>query len=241
MLPAARVGSQSRIVVAPCLVALSLALGCASVPPTPVVVTAQYVVEVASEPQGATVRRGESLLGAAPLRVEAASIFDVLELVADQPGLELVERRIRVLGEGDLQVLFRFGNEPTALARALGLGRVTVFDYSGSALFDVDQAVIRPEARPLVAAQARVLTGPFATVPVFACGHTDDTGGELHNLELSLARAAALADLLVDEGVDRSRLTVQGFGWQYPVATNADELGRSLNRRAEIVLPDASP
>jgi len=89
----------------------------------------------------------------------------------------------------------------------------------------------------LLARQAELLQGPFAGLRVWASGHTDHTGGEAHNLALSLARAEAVADTQKRHGVDASRIAVEEFGWQFPVAEESPDAGRALNRRAEIVLP----
>lgn len=218
-----------------------LLVGCASAPPPkePAPLP-QLAVRVFSEPPGATIVTGRAAPQPAPVAFNLSNLDEILAIKAENPsGLPLVERRIRVKGERDFEVHFRFASEPTALAKTLGLSRITVFDYAGGALFDVNQAVLRPEARPLIDRQAQLLQGPFSGIRVFACGHTDSSGGEEHNLALSLARAQAVSDALVAGGVDRARIAVQGFGWQFPVADNTSEEGRVLNRRAEIVLPDS--
>ena len=65
-------------------------------------------------------------------------------------------------------------------------------------------------------------------------GHTDSSGAEALNRELSLARAQAVAAWLARRGIDESRMLVVGGGSSAPVATNATRYGRSLNRRIEI-------
>jgi outer membrane protein OmpA-like peptidoglycan-associated protein len=60
-------------------------------------------------------------------------------------------------------------------------------------------------------------------------------GGDAHNQTLSEKRAASVKAYLVAAGVDAKRLTPQGFGASKPVASNDTELGRSQNRRVEIV------
>jgi hypothetical protein len=65
-------------------------------------------------------------------------------------------------------------------------------------------------------------------------GHTDNTGSRSLNINLSYDRAQAVADYLVLNGVERSRLIVKGLGPDYPVADNSTEGGRALNRRVEI-------
>jgi len=72
---------------------------------------------------------------------------------------------------------------------------------------------------------------------VYVCGHTDSSGGEEHNLVLSLERAQAVTNVLVDEGVERERIKTQGFGWDYPLAPNDADSGKALNRRTEVILP----
>ena len=67
-------------------------------------------------------------------------------------------------------------------------------------------------------------------------GHTDASGNESWNHHLSLIRARAVADYLIDRGVDLTRLTVVGRGSTEPVADNSTVLGRDLNRRIEFAL-----
>ena len=65
-------------------------------------------------------------------------------------------------------------------------------------------------------------------------GHTDNTGSENLNLELSKERAASAAKYIIGKGIDASRLTSNGFGDAKPVADNSTEEGRTKNRRVEF-------
>jgi chemotaxis protein MotB len=75
-------------------------------------------------------------------------------------------------------------------------------------------------------------------------GHTDDKAIRSRlkntfpsNWELSAARAAAVVRFLQLQGmVDPQRLSVQGYSYYHPVATNKTEKGRRQNRRIEIIL-----
>jgi outer membrane protein OmpA-like peptidoglycan-associated protein len=67
-------------------------------------------------------------------------------------------------------------------------------------------------------------------------GHTDNSGTDAHNLELSRDRAKAVSDYLISKGIDAKRLTSKGFGSTKPVADNATEAGRALNMRTEFVI-----
>ena len=67
-------------------------------------------------------------------------------------------------------------------------------------------------------------------------GHTDNEGSPEHNKVLSLNRAKSVVEYLIEKGIDKTRLTYVGFGESQPVAENATEAGRRLNRRTEVVI-----
>ena len=73
-------------------------------------------------------------------------------------------------------------------------------------------------------------------------GHTDNkpvvpgTQGYWNNMQLSLLRAAAVADELIKNGVSKPRLIPTGFGDMYPVATGKDAKSLQKNRRIELQL-----
>jgi len=67
-------------------------------------------------------------------------------------------------------------------------------------------------------------------------GHTDDVGPAEFNQALSEQRANAVADFLVERGVDRDRLVIAGAGDTQPVGDNATAWGRERNRRIEFEL-----
>jgi K(+)-stimulated pyrophosphate-energized sodium pump len=65
-------------------------------------------------------------------------------------------------------------------------------------------------------------------------GYTDNTGNEQANMALSQKRAEAVKTALVNMGVKADRLDAEGYGPQYPVATNDTEEGRAQNRRISV-------
>lgn len=67
-------------------------------------------------------------------------------------------------------------------------------------------------------------------------GHTDNVGTSQYNKSLSIKRAAAVYEYLLNKGIDKSRMKYRGFGDKYPVASNETEEGRRLNRRVEIIV-----
>lgn len=101
-------------------------------------------------------------------------------------------------------------------------------------LFDTDSDRLKDESRP--ALEQLVATAKEQPGWKFMIeGHTDNTGGDAHNQALSEKRAAAVKDYLVKASVDAARLSSAGFGASKPVAGNDTALGRSQNRRVEIV------
>lgn len=73
-----------------------------------------------------------------------------------------------------------------------------------------------------------------ATIAII--GHTDATGSESWNQHLSRARAQAVANHLADNGIDPTRLVVEGRGSLQPIADNTTPHGRGLNRRIDFKL-----
>lgn len=74
------------------------------------------------------------------------------------------------------------------------------------------------------------------TIKVQIGGHTDNSGSDAHNMELSLNRAKAVADYLASKGIDVKRLTWKGYGASKPIADNTTEEGSALNRRTEFTI-----
>lgn len=71
-------------------------------------------------------------------------------------------------------------------------------------------------------------------------GHTDNVGKDADNVLLSAARAKSVVDYLISSGISPERLSYKGFGASLPVADNATEEGRALNRRTEMVVLSAN-
>lgn len=67
-------------------------------------------------------------------------------------------------------------------------------------------------------------------------GHTDSTGGEAKNMELSEKRANAVATYFKSNGFDDSAVMAEGFGLSKPLASNKTPMGRAQNRRVDIVI-----
>ena len=104
----------------------------------------------------------------------------------------------------------------------------TVYFDSGRDSFKVETLAKLDEA-------ASIIT-KFSTAKFSISGHTDSTGSDAKNLELSSKRANAVKNYLVSKGVSESNLTAKGFGETMPIASNKTYKGRSENRRVEVKL-----
>jgi flagellar motor protein MotB len=133
-----------------------------------------------------------------------------------------------------------------ALAVPLASGRVTInngrIGISGSVLFAVNSDALRPEGQLLLKSLVhplRVYLGERGEM-LMVSGFTDDrkmSGNNQRfedNLELSAQRALTVTRALIAEGMPSSQVFAAAFGAEQPVAPNANEEGRSLNRRVEM-------
>jgi len=75
-----------------------------------------------------------------------------------------------------------------------------------------------------------------ANVTIEISGHTDNIGSKKTNVMLSQKRANAVMAYLTSKGIDKSRLTSKGYGFDKPVTENTTEKGRKLNRRVEFTI-----
>ncbi|MET1754029.1 OmpA family protein [Novosphingobium sp. RD2P27] len=99
--------------------------------------------------------------------------------------------------------------------------------------FAVDSTQISPSFQQSLDRVAQSMVQyPDSLIDVY--GHTDSTGSDAYNLDLSKRRADAVARYLMSRGVSSARIQTQGMGKSYPVADNTTAEGRALNRRVEI-------
>ncbi len=115
------------------------------------------------------------------------------------------------------------------------VGNEIVLNMPGNVTFDVDRAEVRPSFYDVLNSVVLVVREYDKTI-IEVSGYTDDTGSEAHNLDLSNRRAAAVASYLKAQQVDPRRVLSQGFGEQYPIASNGTTEGRQQNRRVQLRL-----
>lgn len=161
-----------------------------------------------------------------------------------ESGMEVLRREKQSLE----QTKTRLQDEKSVLSQRLSGALSHVAETKNSArgyvvnlpdiLFEVNEAVLKPEARQVLAKLAGILL-VMPDLRVAIEGHTDSTGGEEYNLELSQHRADAVLGFLSQEGIDASALRAVGHGMARPVADNATAEGRKKNRRVEIVISES--
>lgn len=112
---------------------------------------------------------------------------------------------------------------------------VLAVTFKADVMFDFDSAVIKTGAYDEIDRTAQVLN-KYPQTKIRIEGHTDSTGSEDYNLNLSEKRAQAFKNALIARNVDPARLQTVGFGEAKPVAGNDTETGRQMNRRIRVVI-----
>lgn len=110
----------------------------------------------------------------------------------------------------------------------------------GNITFEVDDSRIRSQFVDVLDSVALVVE-EFDETTVVIEGHTDSTGSRSYNQLLSERRASSVRDFMLARGIESSRTRAQGFGPDYPIASNDNASGRSQNRRVELTLVPNEP
>lgn len=74
------------------------------------------------------------------------------------------------------------------------------------------------------------------SMEIMLTGHTDNQGSSKANIRLSQERVEAVKSYLVSRGIDEDRIEGKGYGGTRPIASNASEATRKLNRRVEFTI-----
>ena len=140
-----------------------------------------------------------------------------------------------------------------ALADPLATGRISLYDgrigISGNVLFSLNSDQLQPEGRALL----KMLVGPLQVFLgerdelLMVSGFTDDLPIQkgnnrfADNWELSAQRSLTVTRALIAEGMPPDAVFAAAFGAQNPVASNANNEGRSQNRRVEMAPVPRTP
>jgi outer membrane protein, adhesin transport system len=102
--------------------------------------------------------------------------------------------------------------------------------------FETNSAKIKPISYPVLDNAIKTLK-EWGNSGVEVAGHTDkrNTSNAAYNQRLSEARAKSVSEYLANHGIDPSRLTVHGYGFDQPIAENDPINGNPANRRVELI------
>ena len=110
-----------------------------------------------------------------------------------------------------------------------------VFGLSGKVLFGSDVESLNPQSTEIVERIGKALLG-VGIDRVRVDGHTDASGKETYNEQLSLRRSNSVGKVLSSVGMKEQNIQVRGLGSSEPVASNDTTTGRTENRRVSIVV-----
>jgi len=110
-------------------------------------------------------------------------------------------------------------------------GKITLYGIK----FEVDKANLLETSKKSINVLAEILL-KNKIMQIYVVGHSDDSGSPEHNLSLSRKRAQSVVQELSEKyKIDKNRMSAFGAGPYAPVGNNADDDGRTLNRRVEII------
>jgi len=152
-----------------------------------------------------------AIMGAAIGGAAGAIIGNYMDKQAEEMKRDLEGARIERVGEG-IKITFESG-----------------------ILFDVNSSNLRGQAETNLAKLAAILN-KYEDTQILIEGHTDSTGPDEYNMDLSLRRANSVGNFLAGQKVSASRFTLMGYGEKQPIASNDTAEGRQQNRRVEIAI-----
>lgn len=122
--------------------------------------------------------------------------------------------------------------EPSPAAPVVNYEKNTI---SASALFNYDRSDLKEEGKAAMSdLKKSIKARDSSVVNVDIIGHTDNTGSEEYNMDLSIRRAESVREYMVSKGVDASKINIYGEGESNPFASNETREGRAENRRVDI-------
>jgi outer membrane protein OmpA-like peptidoglycan-associated protein len=158
-------------------------------------------------------KRKATLIGAGVGAIVGGGVGAYMDAQEKKLREELADTGIQVVRDGDQIYL----NMPSAIT------------------FETDAADLSPQFGPILNDIGGILQ-EYPKTYIDVAGHTDSTGADAYNMDLSIRRAQTVGNYLAGQGVLQERILTRGFGESQPLADNASAAGRSANRRVEIAL-----
>lgn len=107
--------------------------------------------------------------------------------------------------------------------------------FDSGILFGFDSSSLRPESRENLEKLSEIIAEDDETI-LMIVGHTDSSGDEDYNMDLSERRARSAAEYMISQGLSESRIQIEGRGETEPIADNSTESGQQDNRRVEVAI-----
>lgn len=120
-------------------------------------------------------------------------------------------------------------------ARVERVGEGIKITFDSGILFDVNKASLKPVAQENLRKLA-VILNKYSDTEILLEGHTDATGSQEWNLQLSKLRAQSVSNYLSGQKVMETRFHIMGYGETQPIASNETADGRAANRRVEVAI-----
>jgi len=120
-------------------------------------------------------------------------------------------------------------------AKVERVGEGIKITFSSGILFDVDKSNLKDPYKGELSQLATILN-KYEDTNILLAGHTDSTGSDEYNLELSRRRAGSVANYLGTQNVNRVRFSTEGYGKTDLIASNETAEGRAQNRRVEVAI-----
>ena len=120
-------------------------------------------------------------------------------------------------------------------ARVERVGEGIKITFSSGIMFDIDRAVLKDQYKGELTELAGILN-KYEDTAVLLEGHTDSTGTDEYNLDLSKKRSQSVANYLATQKVNPARFTIMGYGESQPIVSNETSEGRAQNRRVEVAI-----
>ena len=115
------------------------------------------------------------------------------------------------------------------------VGEGIVVEFNDNILFGFDSTELSSAAKENLVKLADILQ-KYPDTDITIQGHTDNSGSEEYNQDLSERRAIAVANYVAEQGIEGPRMTIIGFGEEEPKYSNDSSVGRSQNRRVEFLI-----
>ena len=120
-------------------------------------------------------------------------------------------------------------------AKVERVGEGIKITFDSGLLFDVNKATLKSASRDNLANLSKILS-KYEDTDILLEGHTDATGSDEYNLDLSKKRAQSVSNHLASLAVSPTRFTIMGYGESQPVVSNDTSQGRQANRRVEVAI-----